>query len=113
MLYIDGKINCWLDDFVEFLDKHGQAYPIDSPQNQTEEFYFWLNKFIDDPKGLYHKENLNIGMVDGKLVYTRVNAKAAGGIYDPYFKKFPNYQRWEDLLAAHNSSAPSGVNGAR
>lgn len=43
----------------------------------------------------------------------KFSAKAAGGLYDPYYLKSPYRQRWEDELEEFNLKAHAGVNGSK
>ena len=51
-----------------------------------------------------------IGIIDGELVFMKIQVKSAGGIYDPYAKKNPIKLQWDEIVSDFNRNAPMGVN---
>jgi hypothetical protein len=65
-----------------------------------------VQRFVSEDKiGRDHFAQGNIGLINGKLVYMRISAKAAGGLYDPYYLKNPVKERWDDLVNNFNKYA--------
>lgn len=40
----------------------------------------------------------------------KISVKSSGGIYDPYAKKNPVKEKWDQLLDEFNQNAPVGIN---
>ena len=73
-----------------------------------------VQTFVDESDiGRYHFSQGNIGLIDGKLVYMRIWAKSAGGMYDPYFLKNPFKEAWDRKVNTFNSAASNGINKAK
>lgn len=45
---------------------------------------------------------MSIGIIDSKIKYMKVTAKAKGGIFDPYALKHPRYEAWQKFLAEYD-----------
>lgn len=43
----------------------------------------------------------------------KIMAKAAGGMYDPYFLKNPYKEKWDEVVENFNSKASPGINNAK
>lgn len=90
MLYFEGSITCWIDNFKKFLTRKKQDFPIkkSKTRSQEENFYYWLNRFVTESKdGQQHVTQTDIGLVDGKLKYMKFVAKSAGEVFSPYDAK--------------------------
>ena len=82
----------------------------------TQKQYFnrILNRFATETEvGRDHKAQSNIGFIDGEHVFMKFSAKAAGGLYDPFYSKNPFREKWETQLRTFNKKAHRGVNGAK
>ena len=73
-----------------------------------------MQEFVDkSERGKFHFSQGNIGLIDGKLVFMKIMAKAAGGMYDPYFLKNPYKEKWDEQVEIFNAKAPPGINNAK
>jgi hypothetical protein len=52
----------------------------------------------------------NVGLIDGKLVFMKISAKAAGGMYDPHSLKNPIKELWDDQVEKFNNISSPGIN---
>ena len=67
----------------------------------------------ESPRGRFHYSQGNIGILDSKLVFMKMTAKSAGGIYDPYSMKNPYKESWDQQIENFNSKAADGVNNCK
>lgn len=110
ILYNPPFVQCWIEDFIEWLDKMKMPFPVDvnnsvNKKYITQQQYFTkiIIKFSkESEKGIYHRTQSNIGFIDNKLVFMKFSAKASGGIYDPYSLKNPKKLKWDNLLKNFN-----------
>ena len=106
MLYSNGSIICWIDDFKTHVEAKGVAFPV-----REESFYPQLFSFLNDTKlGRQYVTDNHVGLIDEKLVWMKFAVKASGGFWSPYSLKSIVWARWEDLLKDYNAKAPKGVN---
>ena len=67
----------------------------------------------ESEQGQYHFSQGNIGILNGKLVFMKMSAKSAGGMYDPYALKNPYKLKWDKQIELFNEKAHPGVNNCK
>ena len=103
---MNKEVTCWVDQFVAWLEANSLTYPIEDPATFEEKLYEWATT---DTLGKNAKEAFYVGFVDGKIKYTKVKATSKGDPLDPYDKKYPFYEAWENYLAAYRENAPESM----
>ena len=98
-------VKCWVEDFVN-AQNGGNPVP-------QADFYTRLNDYItNNSTGVEQFSDNLIGLIDGTLRFSIIQAIANAERFQGYEETFPVYEDWEALKNQYNADSPTGVNKA-
>ena len=99
------SVECWIDDFKEFVQEKGEDLPLKSGR-----FEYYLERWPkESDKGRVANENQLIVFVETKLMISKIRLVTTGSKYSNLRDRFDLKIKWDRYIEAFKETAPDGL----